>query len=466
MAGWIAAAPGRGSRFRCQQYIIQSTIPICSVAATTPKTNAAFNPALPPLSFMPLVSPLGVRVAAAIILGSLLACTEPTTSVRRFAVLDDVGGSDWQSVSVGGEHSCALKAGGAAYCWGSNDSGQLGVAPLDTICGTAKAPYRCSLRPRLVSAELQFLSISAGARHSCGITTTHAAYCWGSNEQRQVGDLTSTGPSLTRIPSTLGWAQISAGYTHTCGVRTDGALFCWGANDRGQIGNGSLGNDAGVSRVQFNAPIAFVSASQQRTCARTTVGALFCWGALWTGRENGLEITRSQVIPQAVPSAPAMATLSVGAFTTCGADRTGLAYCWEANPRGEMGTGSELGALIPQRVAGGLAFAQVSAGIVQTCGIAVTGTGYCWGDDTFGQLGTSPSLLVDQCGSQRLPCSKVPISVFGRQRFTEISTGQGSHTCGVTTQGNLYCWGLGLSGQRGDGTALYAISVPVLVKEP
>jgi alpha-tubulin suppressor-like RCC1 family protein len=131
-----------------------------------------------------------------------------------------------------------------------------------------------------------------------------------------------------------------------------------------------------------------------------------------------------------------------------------------------MGNGTEDGSLTPQRVATDLEFVQVSAGIVQTCGVVTSGAGYCWGDDTFGQLGISPSVLVDHCGSQRLPCSKVPVAVVGRQLFTEISTGPGSHSCGVTTRGNLYCWGLGLSGQRGDGTAAYAISVPIQVKDP
>ena len=56
--------------------------------------------------------------------------------------------------------------------------------------------------------------------------------------------------------------------------------------------------------------------------------------------------------------------------------------------------------------------------------------------------------------------------MFGRQKFTEISAGFGSHACGVTTQGNLYCWGLGVSGQRGDGTENYATSTPTQVEEP
>jgi alpha-tubulin suppressor-like RCC1 family protein len=218
--------------------------------------------------------------------------------------------------------------------------------------------------------------------------------------------------------------------------------------------------------VNISAPIASVSAGQQRTCARTTLGVVYCWGATWVSRTDGLEISRTQLTPQLVPNAPAMSWVSVGTFTTCGADASGFAYCWEANPRGEMGNGTQDGSISPQRVASDLEFIHVSAGIVQTCGVVTNGAGYCWGDNSFGQLGSSPSFLIERCGGQLLPCATVPKPVFGRQRFTEISTGFGSHACGVTISGNLYCWGLGVSGQRGDATAGYAVTVPIQVAEP
>ena len=264
----------------------------------------------------------------------------------------------------------------------------------------------------------------------------------------------------------LGWTQISAGVTHTCAVRTDGALYCWGANDRGQLGNGSFATSDNLIRAQIAAPVAEVSAGEQRTCARTTLGTVYCWGAIWQERSGGLEITTVQTSPTTVPNAPSMASLSVGTFTTCGADATGFGYCWEANPRGQMGNGTQDGSKSPMRVASNLAFIQMSAGIVQTCGVVTNGAGYCWGDDTFGQLGVSPSSLAERCGSQVLPCATRPTPVYGRQQFSQISTGFGSHSCGVTIRGNLYCWGLGVSGQRGDGTASYAVTVPVQVREP
>jgi alpha-tubulin suppressor-like RCC1 family protein len=369
----------------------------------------------------------------AVILGALgwIACTTATDPVRRFGVLDDVGQSDWQSVAVGTDHSCGLKTNGNAYCWGSNQYGQLGVARSDTVCGTGDARIGCSMSPVQVQPGLQFASISAGARHSCGITFTRDAYCWGANDLGQVSDVGTGGPALAKVSGTLGWSQISAGYTHPCAVRTDGALFCWGSNDRGQLGNGGTANSSSNVRVKITAPVASVSAGQQRTCARTTSGAVYCWGAVWTSRENGLEITQDQPVPTLVPHAPALASVSVGSFSTCGSDLLGIAYCWEANPRGEMGTGDQVGSTTPKAVASDLGFIQVSAGIVQTCGVATS-----------------------------------PVPVFGRQKFREISTSFGSHACGVTTQGNLYCWGLGISGQRGDGSESFAISTPILVEEP
>ncbi|MEP6495080.1 MAG: hypothetical protein ABJF01_20505 [bacterium] len=396
---------------------------------------------------------------------ALAACSEPTTPARRFGVLDDVGQDDWATVTVGGDHSCAIKTSGGAFCWGSNRFGQLGLAHVETSCGTDVSKIACAVIPTLIQPGVSFTSISAGAHHTCAITVARDAFCWGANDFGQVGGFSVGGSTAIKVQSTLGWAQISAGFSHTCAVRTDGALFCWGANDRGQLGTGTFVN-TGITRVTLPALVASVSAGQSRTCARTVVGTVYCWGAVWTSRQGGLELTRAQLTPALVPQAPAMATVTVGSFTTCGSDLTGAAYCWEANPRGEMGTGDQNGNTSPQRVLADVGFVQLSAGIAQSCGVATTGAGYCWGDNSFGQLGVSSSALIERCGGQVLPCSTKPIPVFGRQQFLEITTGLGSHTCGVTTRGNLYCWGLGVSGQRGDGTAGTAVALPILVREP
>lgn len=133
-------------------------------------------------------------------------------------------------------HTCAITVGGAAYCWGSNDSGQLGNG---TLGGEASVPVP-------VAGGLTFSKIAVGAHHTCGLTTTGVAYCWGLNADLQLGQgqPTGAGPN-SAVPSQVGGGQaagvtftaISAGTRHSCAIGSDGNAYCWGSNIFGALGN-------------------------------------------------------------------------------------------------------------------------------------------------------------------------------------------------------------------------------------
>jgi len=102
-----------------------------------------------------------------------------------------VGGASLTSVSVGqGFHSCGLTAEGAAYCWGLNDPGRLGVGDgFLEPCGY-DGRQGCSSAPMAVkggAAALRFKSLSAGLEFSCAVSTDGDAYCWGDNQRGQLG---------------------------------------------------------------------------------------------------------------------------------------------------------------------------------------------------------------------------------------------------------------------------------------
>jgi alpha-tubulin suppressor-like RCC1 family protein len=85
-------------------------------------------------------------------------------------------------VHVGEWFACALTPGGAAYCWGTNGLGELG----DGSNATQRVPVA-------VAGGLTFSAIDvADAHHTCGLTTSGVAYCWGSNQSGQLGDGTVT----------------------------------------------------------------------------------------------------------------------------------------------------------------------------------------------------------------------------------------------------------------------------------
>jgi alpha-tubulin suppressor-like RCC1 family protein len=133
------------------------------------------------------------------------------------------------SITAGFNYSCAVTTSGAAYCWGFDSAGQLGSNT------TSSSPV-----PEAVfGLSSGVASISAGVNHSCAVITSGAAYCWGLNNSGQLGNNSNT---FSPVPVAVSGfssqiASISEGQVHSCAVTTSGAAYCWGDNSAGQLGN-------------------------------------------------------------------------------------------------------------------------------------------------------------------------------------------------------------------------------------
>jgi len=207
-----------------------------------------------------------------------------------------------RDVSAGGYHACVLSTTDSVWCWGYARYGQLGVDPgtLPHLC-----PRGCSAMPVAVTGGLTFASVTAGETHTCGITTTGVAYCWGDNWTGALGDTLRSACSYTGTPCT--WtpipvretpslASLTAGADYTCGLTATGTALCWGSNAGGRFGNGSVE---------------------------------------WSS------------VPVASATGVSWESLSAGSDRTCGRSRAGIAYCWGRSP---LGAGPNHGSLLPERV--------------------------------------------------------------------------------------------------------------------
>ena len=139
------------------------------------------------------------------------------------------------SIQAGTSHTCALTPAGAALCWGGNESGQLGIGSTTT-----------ALVPQFVSGSLLFAGVSPGGlSHTCAVTTTGDGYCWGLNDDGQLGTGTLVAHAVP-VPVTGGltFTAVTTGFFHSCGLTDEGRVYCWGRNFNGQLGDGTNSDSA------------------------------------------------------------------------------------------------------------------------------------------------------------------------------------------------------------------------------
>ena len=368
-----------------------------------------------------------------------------------------------QVSGVSGAHACALTAAGTAYCWGAGVSGQLGTGTQanQTTPTAVSMPEGASFR-QIVTAN----------QHTCALNANGALYCWGGNGSGQLGGGTAGGVRLlpgpvVPAPPGVTWVQVSARVGTTCAVAADGDAYCWGTNGSGQIGDGSTTNRSSPTRVLAPDGVSFrqISTGGSTTCAVSTDDLAYCWGSngpdgrLGTGTPGA---SSPIPVPVMMPGGDGFATVISGSGHSCGLTAAGSAYCWGSNTTGELGDGTDLARSAPTPVGAPLGVAFVELALSSgSCGMTAARETFCWGSNASGQFGDG---TVN--GQRSIPHPTDPPPGV---TFTQVSVGADASVnvsgCALTPQGDAYCWGSNTVGQVGDGTTIPR-SRPTLVQAP
>jgi len=310
----------------------------------------------------------------------------------------------------------------------------------------------------LVAGGHQFLQVSAGSSHTCGVTTDYRAWCWGLNGGALGDGTTADRRRPVAVAGGHRFRTVEAGYRHTCGVSyPDNLAWCWGDSPHGELGDGTQIRRLVPVAVMGGRRFIQVSAGESHSCGLTPGGEGFCWGwNSWGQLGDGTEAVR-RVRPVAVAGGRAFRQIDAGSAHTCAVTPTDGAFCWGSGEYGQTGNGQTTRSFWPRAVSGTLAFARVTAGGAHTCGQTTANEAYCWGNDNVGQIGD---------GTMG-PARTRPVAVLGGRSFAQLTTGY-LHTCGRTLAGAAYCWGEGFFGQLGNGTSSFGAesSRPVRVLGP
>ncbi len=407
------------------------------------------------------------------------------------------------SISTGTAHTCAVSDAGYTYCWGRGNHGQLGndsredsLTPVRVHAGRASA----------IDSDGGYLtnikSVSVGNDHSCAVARSGNVYCWGYGEYGQNGNNTNSNEhtpvrvhegEAVSSDSDGGYLSnarsVSAGSEHTCAVSNDNNVYCWGEGANGRLGNNEDNSQFIPTRVRggkalasdtkdgYLSNIRSVSAGNEHTCAVSVASNAYCWGH----RERlGNEMTEDSLIPERILAGEAVmsdktgthlsniSTISAGNLHTCAVSNAGNPYCWGYGQYGQLGNDSTANQRVPVLVRADSRqtpredfrrdrdlfyfsnIRSISAGHLHTCAVSNDNNIYCWGYGQFGQLGNNST------ANRSLPVRvEAGESVFADKsdsflsNMDIVSPGY-RQTCGVSRANHVYCWGHGYYGQLGN----------------
>lgn len=220
-------------------------------------------------------------------------------------------------------------------------------------------------------------------------------------------------------------------------------------------------NYANAQLGDLGPEISHISSYGDLTCMTAISGEVWCWGkntnsSLGTGREN------DNATPHKVYEISDSKKVEVGDQFACSLGGTGTIRCWGKNDLGQTGNASRdfKDVYFPEYAALANNNVDLSLGEKHGCALNSLGEVWCWGSNEFGQLGdvTRPnSSLV-----QTIAFTSIPRKIQLPARIKSIDSGS-FHTCAISEDSFLYCWGANFVGQLGIGFISSSISAPSLV---
>lgn len=383
----------------------------------------------------------------------------------------------------GTNRTCAILSNNV-WCWGKNNMGQLG----DGTTSDSNIPVKVRSIGDMKYGKI--IDIFTAQHHSCVLTqlgSNKKVYCWGSNEDGQLGNGSSGAGNYSSVPVEVGGTLAGKDVTSiggtgdvSCAI-VSGKIYCWGRNNMGQLGFGNPGNpgfratpvqinSGGHNRLPSNyfaTKLATGGSRSQTMCTITTEKRAYCWGLARFGQMGIGPISGNHYsYATRVKDLENVTDISQDGYTwasdhayvshTC-AIASGRVYCWGGAGRGQsgpLGHGAFGAHFQPVQVNGlpGVPL-RIEVGIAHSCAL-VNDHGnknvYCWGDNKLGQLGTNSNTPQFSTSPKT-----VHVGIGGlppTESVVDIAAGA-NRGCAIMSNKRSYCWGLNDNGQIGDGTS-------------
>lgn len=387
-----------------------------------------------------------VFLATLAVCAVVAACSAVTLGVHTVrAVPNAVRGAVVRTdgrIATGDKHTCMIRDDGSVWCWGNNDSVQLGQAALSDPDATTPVQVDA------FTGGARAVQLVAGRSHVCALLSNGGVDCWGDDGYGQLGDngfISQPSPTSVNLGAGKTAVSLSAGGYETCALLNDASTKCWGKNTNGQVGNNATATAVSTPTLVSNIPssltVRALEPGTSHACAVADTGAVWCWGRNNVG-QLGNTAGADVKVPTATQSLGTGVTavqVSSGDLHTCVVTAAGKVLCWGSNVSYQLGN-TNASSATPTLVSLSTDALKVGSGSSHSCALLADGSVWCWGANANGELGQGST------GSN----TSTPAQVTLASRAVDISVGS-SHTCALLDTGLAQCWGLNDRGQLGVG---------------
>ncbi len=395
------------------------------------------------------------------------------------ACIDGVCGNTVVKLATGPDayHTCAVLKDGRLYCWGQNNHGQLGNGDVQRVNRPTAT---------LVGKDIDgnpfdhVVDVTAGAEHTCAQKADKTVFCWGSQAYGETGQAIA-GEQLTpnRVLSLSGFLVVRAGGHRTCGIDGSNHVWCWGDNQHLGLGHalGTSGDydctNGGTTSKCNNQPVTvsgvngatMLAMGGDHTCVAG--GTVMCWGGNAHSELGAAGPDNASA--NAVPGVALASALYAGGYLTC-AQQQATARCWGFNGNGELGVGDNASPKLstPWGGAAAPAIAAMAPGGETACALLTSGGVQCAGWNNEGECGSGVFGGPNFNGFENW----TPVAVAAAADaggllggVAQLVSGQG-HSCALTKDGRVLCWGMNVYGQVGSGSPNNAAAPMAVVGLP
>ena len=257
----------------------------------------------------------------------------------------------------------------------------------------------------LVLAESQDFDV--GNQISCQVGVDGALSCWGLDFMVETGEAEGWRHNEPLEMEGTDWESVAIGFEYACGLRNAGELWCWGRNDFGQLGLGTT-SELETATLVSDGWLSVEASDSFWACGIRDGGSPWCWGSNGYGaRGDDPWDYDSDPSPKEVSDLPPVAHLALGSNHACAIDTDDALWCWKGDGLG------------------------------------------------------LPDMPVHLSASGSFTAIPEPVQVDEADNWSRVATTHG-HTCALSSEASLWCFGQNDVGQIGDGAGYRDVPAPVL----